>query len=417
MNKINRLIALLFVFCFAFQSTLSIAATSMTVPNDANSNNIRDNVDQVIAGLVSQYSLSAPQKRSIEQIARSYSYVLIFAPTTPATAYQASIRDVAATRCAEQRLPATSLDLVVERIESASLDDVNSRNIYERYISLLSEDSPNPATSTACEDEYNSGSNTQTNTGNSSVTNETLPCLVLTQFMERGNAGQQVTQLQTFLVINGDMFVWPNGYYGPNTAAAINSFQSKNGIASGSGWTGPSTRAKIAEITCNGDAAAISRARKGYMIARTSSVTIPKTTTVIKTTSNVVNIPTTETRFMAPAYTNNSGSAILSNSSGNFDTRKSPINSLYFTVKADIVRDQLFMCSEKSAESKCGDTSNYVAIKTKYDPLTYDSIAGTDRWIFNVYYNSNVWGDSGAKIYFRNGIGSIPSVYTVNVLR
>jgi len=71
-------------------------------------------------------------------------------------------------------------------------------------------------------------------------------------------AGNEVSQLQKFLRAQGDFtYSEITGFYGPATEEAVRRFQSRSGIVSGGnaettgyGVVGPSTRAKIIEVSC-----------------------------------------------------------------------------------------------------------------------------------------------------------------------
>ena len=428
-----------------YSNNSSGAVINYNIKGDGNSNNIRDDVDLVISSLVSQYSFDLKQKRALEQIARSYEYVLMLAPKTTTAAYQVNIRDLAAIRCAEQRLPSSSLDLVSQRIENITLDTPQKRNIYDSYTNLLDENNLGSISNSACEDEFsnvNIGTNINPNPNtninpintniNLNVTNSTssvsslpsvasLPCLILNQFMESGSSGGQVVKLQTFLTLSGDMLVWPTGYFGGNTAFAVKNFQNKYGIDNSRSWVGPSTRAKVAEITCNGDPSAIASARNGfsvkkYVAPKKVAYKKPAVKPVVKTVSETTTIEiATTTIETSTIFVDNTSLATLSNTSGTFDTKRNPINALYFTVKADTKRDELYVCTESKLNLNCFNQSSYALVRQKYDSATYDSIASNDRWIFNIYYNQNTWGNTGGKIYFRNGTGGVPSVYSISV--
>lgn len=81
-------------------------------------------------------------------------------------------------------------------------------------------------------------------------------CPSLSRTLFRGARGTDVTQLQNFLVKQGDLAVGNNtGYFGALTEAAVKLFQKRNGIVSsgtpsrtGYGAVGPKTRAAIARI-------------------------------------------------------------------------------------------------------------------------------------------------------------------------
>ena len=84
-------------------------------------------------------------------------------------------------------------------------------------------------------------------------------CPNLARNLSFGSRGQDVTELQTFLIAEGDLAAGNNtGYFGRMTEAAVKSWQAKNGVVSsgtpsttGFGAVGPRTRAKIASL-CGG---------------------------------------------------------------------------------------------------------------------------------------------------------------------
>ena len=52
-------------------------ASAQSVSGDNNNNGIRDDVDNVIAGMTTSYSLNPPQVSAVNQVARSLQYILI----------------------------------------------------------------------------------------------------------------------------------------------------------------------------------------------------------------------------------------------------------------------------------------------------------------------------------------------------
>jgi hypothetical protein len=414
------------------------SSVNYTIANDSNRNGVRDSADQVINSMTSTYLFSASQKSAVEQIARSYEYILLLAPANPQSAYQANLRELSSIRCAEERLPASLLDVITVRVEQSIIASNNEQIVYERYINLLTENNEPPAsTITSCEDIYssttnnnpnnnsNSNSNNTNNNSNNQSNNPSLPCLVLNEFMTVGSSGVQVIQLQTFLVMSGYMNVWPTGYFSVNTANALRNFQNKYDIDSRFAWAGPSTRSRIASITCNGDQNAMSRAYNGYTPKKnyTNGVAnnanrvqvvqglIPEDKPVI--TKQIENKPVENVTETIEA-----DNSMLSISSGTFDLTRTKTNVLYFTAAAPVSGDRLYICFEKSGTNSCTgqeNYSNYSVVKSKYDPNNYDSIANIDKWIFNLYYNQNTWGSTGGKIYFKLGLDAIPAIYTVNV--
>ncbi len=81
-----------------------------------------------------------------------------------------------------------------------------------------------------------------------------------------GSRGQDVVELQNFLIAQGDLAAGNNtGYFGKLTEAAVKSFQKRNDIVSsgtpkttGYGAVGPKTRAKIARVCAGSGSAATS---------------------------------------------------------------------------------------------------------------------------------------------------------------
>ena len=62
-----------------------------------------------------------------------------------------------------------------------------------------------------------------------------------------------VTLLQSFLREFSYLAPGPSGYFGPQTFAAVKSFQASNNVRPISGFVGPLTRAKINTVSCNTD--------------------------------------------------------------------------------------------------------------------------------------------------------------------
>ena len=166
----------------------------------------------------------------------------------------------------------------------------------------------------------------------------------------------------------------------------------------------------------------MNRARNGYTV-RTNVISLREGSSPIAYNDRkIIEISTTTITTIVPydkgTYPENStgqSGSILSSQSGFFDLSRNTVNPLYFTVRADASRDDLYVCIQPSNSSKCSISSNYAVVTSKYDPLSYDSVPSNDRWIFNVYYNSSLWGVAGGKIYFKNGIANVPNIYSVNI--
>jgi hypothetical protein len=77
--------------------------------------------------------------------------------------------------------------------------------------------------------------------GGSSVTGDGY---VFTTFMEEGDSGAQITELQERLAALGLFSVEPTGYFGSVTKAAVVQFQAAHGIDQ-VGYVGPATRAAL----------------------------------------------------------------------------------------------------------------------------------------------------------------------------
>lgn len=70
------------------------------------------------------------------------------------------------------------------------------------------------------------------------------------------NTNGEVSTLQDFLQSKGYLSSEPTGYFGLLTLQASKKFQNANGI-NGNGYVGPVTRAKIKDVSCNGDVSPI----------------------------------------------------------------------------------------------------------------------------------------------------------------
>jgi peptidoglycan hydrolase-like protein with peptidoglycan-binding domain len=433
---------------------INIATTTSTSLQNTNQSNTQNitlpvymnvsaNVQNSISILKQKYNLNNSQISSLTQIARSYQYVLYNKPDTKERSNIANIRDVAATNCAESRLPEVILDDVVSQIEIASLDTQAKKSVYQNYINFIDDNSSYQNTLQACEDEFSntnviniSDTNNQNYNSNYpgivSDLNIKSPCLVLTSFMEYKSKSAQVSLLQNFLMENGYLEMYPTGFFGRNTEAAIKEWQNRHGI-SALGWTGPSTRGSIAQITCK-DQSSVNRAVKGEVykapivkkailvkktIAKVSDkggyVEVKKPTVIVATSTTIITSTTTVIEeTVTPVITQTLNN--MSSRGGTFYTKRNPVNTLYFSYKANVIRDEVFICIEKTGQISCGDNNNYVLLREKYEPGNIDSISNGDRWIFNLYYNANLWSNTGGKIYLKNGISSISEAYTIKVV-
>ncbi len=405
MIKPLRYLLLSLTLCFTFAAS-SAQQAIVAVENDANKNGIRDEVDVEIDLLVKGYSLTQPQINSVVQVARSYQYILSIRPNTKALALEVNKRDVAATNCAGDRLPPTMLDIVVARLESTTLHTQTNRSIYDTYVSLLDDENSSDTRVYGCEDQYSN----QYTTGIQSITpisgSRTMPCLVLTNFMERGSRVTQVIQLQSFLSLHGYMQVWPTGYFGPITEAAVKSFQSANSIDV-RGWAGPATRGKVAEITCNGDLASINKAKRGVVVAYKAPVVAQKKTT---TTQTVVGVEIPDTVISGGGENNTVvTNKKLSSNSGTFYLGRTPVNSIYFSFLNSPYTETTYMCTEKSAENRCSTGQNFKEVSSIYDPSNYDAIPSGNKWLFTFYNSSDI-----KKVYLKSSINSAVEIFTLN---
>jgi peptidoglycan hydrolase-like protein with peptidoglycan-binding domain len=306
------------------------------------------------------------------------------------------------------------LDEVVGRIENKSLNTQEYKVVYDTYISLLS-DSGNITNTpiSGCEDEY-----TSTNTGNGTINNIisqniNMPCLVLTNFMEKNSSVPEVAKLQTFLTLYGYMSVWPTGFFGLNTEAAVKTFQANNGIDV-RGWAGPATRSKVAEITCKGDINAMNTARRGVVATKKIVTTTVKTTTPL-VNSNTIVIPETNinTAPIVVATTTQLNTIVttpkLSTNSGTFYVSRSPVNSIYFSYQNAPSISPTYICTERTGESNCSQGQNFREVSAIYDPTNFDMIPSGSKWLFTFYAQSNV-----SKAYFKSSINSPVEVFTFN---
>ena len=402
-------------------------STNLAVTNTQNmsSNQIQipQNVLTEIDNLKAKYSLNQAQVNSLNQVARSYQYILNSPARNKSEAFNINVRDVAATNCASSRILGQALDESVNKIELASLDTNQKKSAYDTYSNLLDENTPNPQIIDSCEDEFsqnttNQNINFQINLNGVILDqNITSKCLILTHFMEFGSRDSQVFPLQNFLMENGYLEMYSTGFFGRNTEFAVKEWQKRHSIDI-KGWAGPSTRGSIAGLTCKTQAA-YDKAFKGEavkkyvavkkVLAKTPIDQPVKTKTIIiaTTTTSVVDEFKTST-FTNPVSTNN-----LSSFGATFFTKRSPVNTLYFTYKANTALDDIYTCISKNGNNKCESSSNFVKVKQKYEPGNIDMINNTTKWIFNVYYNSEVWGTDGGNIYIRNGLGNISEVYSV----
>ena len=402
-------------------------STNLAVTNTQNmsSNQIQipQNVLTEIDNLKAKYSLNQAQVNSLNQVARSYQYILNSPARNKSEAFNINVRDVAATNCASSRILGQALDESVNKIELASLDTNQKKSAYDTYSNLLDENTPNPQIIDSCEDEFsqnttNQNINFQINLNGVILDqNITSKCLILTHFMEFGSRDSQVFPLQNFLMENGYLEMYSTGFFGRNTEFAVKEWQKRHSIDI-KGWAGPSTRGSIAGLTCKTQAA-YDKAFKGEavkkyvavkkVLAKTPIDQPVKTKTIIiaTTTTSVVDEFKTST-FTSPVSTNN-----LSSLGATFFTKRSPVNTLYFTYKANTALDDIYTCISKNGNNKCESSSNFVKVKQKYEPGNIDMINNTTKWIFNVYYNSEVWGTDGGNIYIRNGLGNISEVYSV----
>ncbi len=85
---------------------------------------------------------------------------------------------------------------------------------------------------------------------NASGSTTTTTSYNFTSDLTVGSRGAQVTELQKFLIAQGDLVLaTPTQYFGPMTQAALAKFQAAKGITPSVGYFGPKTRAFIASMT------------------------------------------------------------------------------------------------------------------------------------------------------------------------
>ncbi len=77
----------------------------------------------------------------------------------------------------------------------------------------------------------------------------TSSCITLAKNLSKGVENSEVLKLQQFLQNKGYLTNTPTGYFGAGTLKAVKKFQLANEIPQ-VGLVGPSTRAKIKEISC-----------------------------------------------------------------------------------------------------------------------------------------------------------------------
>jgi peptidoglycan hydrolase-like protein with peptidoglycan-binding domain len=393
--------------------------------NQSNQLPIPQNVLIEINNLRLKYNFNQSQVNALNQIARSYQYIINNTPRNTQDAFVLSARDVAAINCASSRISDQGIDDSINRIELASLDTEQKRNSYFIYSNLLGEDSSNPQIIDSCEDEFSPTPNPD-NTFQINLNgiipdqNITSKCLILTRFMEFGSRDSQVFPLQNFLMENGYLEMYPTGFFGRNTEFAVKEWQKRHNVDV-RGWVGPNTRGSIAGVTCKNQAS-FEKAFKGEAVKKSIVPTIKKVTTntteqQIKEERTVI-IPNTNSEavnFNTNTFTNTVSSNNLSSSGSTFFLKRSPINTLYFTYKANTSLDDVYTCISKKGDSRCDSSNNFIKVKQKYEPGNMDMINNNTRWIFNVYYSPEVWGSEGGNIYIRNGLGNISEVYSVKV--
>jgi chitodextrinase len=118
----------------------------------------------------------------------------------------------------------------------------------------------------------------------------------LTRNLALGSSGTDVTQLQQFLVTQGDLTAAPTGYFGTLTQAAVEQFQKANNI-SPVGSIGPITRAKITALTNS-----CTTAGGGSSTSTTNPPTTPPSRPLPPlSTSTALGTPTTIINYTPPA--------------------------------------------------------------------------------------------------------------------
>ncbi len=383
---------------------------------------IPQNVVNTVTALQSKYSFNQAQTTSLNQVARSYQYIFKNPPTNKSYAYSLSIRDVAATNCASSRILGSALDDSVNQIENASIDSAEKRSIYDAYTNFLDENTPNPVILDSCEDGLTSTPVTNTQNNNFVINlNGVIPdsnissgCVILTHFMEFGSRDSQVLPLQNFLMQNGYLEMYPTGFFGRNTEFAVKEWQKRHDVDV-KGWAGPSTRGTIAGVSCKSQAA-FDKAFKGASIVVTKKVLAKTPIIQNKTVKTVVIATTTEEKSYVTQFVKNVSSVSnLSSTSGTFYLQRNPINTLYFTYKANANTDDIFMCFEKVSDGRCQNAENFDKLKASHEPGSIEVINNNTKWIIIISKNEDTYGVDGGKFYLRNGIGNISEVYTIKV--
>jgi peptidoglycan hydrolase-like protein with peptidoglycan-binding domain len=438
---------------FYVAPTINIATTTNSQQNIESSStnlNIRESVSSdipsntalVIRDIGNKYNLTNTMQNSLVQSSRAYMAIINNTPRNQQEAISLSLRENAANNCLYSRMPNNILDDVTYRLEQSILNDNIKKSSYEYYLSFLNENMQTSNANLSCDDiSATDVNNPNSNQNIFNINNMTgvkadesisTKCTVLTSFMKFGSQGMQVYSLQYFLVDNGYMEHMPTSYYGRNTEAAVLLWQKNHGIDQ-RGYIGPNTRASIARFTCNGDTSKVNAAYNGTygssntvnrvkVVKSVIPETVSQSVTVNGNTSNtansIINIATTSdtnTNFIASGYnaptTTSSNSNSLTTVQGVFYTKRNPVNTLYFSYKADISRDIIYFCIEKPSANTCSGYQNFTQVSERYEQGNIDIINNKDRWLFNIYYNSD-W-NAGGKIYFRNGINNISEVYTV----
>lgn len=419
MNKsILKLISISFFLLSVFNFSSAQVVTQTTLIQ------IPQNVVNTINTLQAKYTFNQAQISSLNQIARSYQYIFKNPPTNKSYAYSLSVRDVASTNCASSRILGSALDDSVYQIENASIDSAEKRGVYDLYTNFLDENTPNPAVLDSCED----GLSANASTGNTSTQNNfvinlngVIPdseilggCLILTRFMEFGSRDSQVLPLQNFLMQNGYLEMYPTGFFGRNTEFAIKEWQKRHDVDV-RGWAGPNTRGTIAGVSCKSQEA-FDKAFKGVSAVVTKKVLAKTPITQNKTVKTVVIATTTEEKSYVAQFINNvQNFNNLSSTSGTFYLQRDPVNTLYFTYKANANLDDVFMCYEKISNGKCQNVENFDKLKARHEPGSIEVINNNTKWIIVISKNDATYGTDGGKFYLRNGIGNISEVYTVKV--
>lgn len=406
---------------------------NLPTTNSINTNNsvsaqqiqLPQNLLDVINGLRVKYNFNQAQVSSLNQVARSYQYLFLNPPLSSLDAFNINLRDVASTNCASSRINGQGFDEAISKIENASLDTQSKVNIYDSYTNYLQENNNFPEITISCEDEYVGNSN-QGNTNQSSTFQVNLngvisdqnivsKCLILTHFMEFGSRDAQVFPLQNFLMENGYLEMYPTGFFGRNTEFAVKEWQKRHSIDI-RGWVGPNTRGSIAGLTCKTKESYL-KAFNGELVKNYVSPVkkVLAKTPLSQPVKTILIATTTQDSFKPVTFSNTNSGNNLSSLGATFFTKRNPVNTLYFTYKANTTLDDVYMCTSKVGNNKCENSSNFIRVKQKYEPGNIDTINNNTKWIFNIYYNPDTWGTEGGNIYIRNGIGNISEVYSVKV--